>query len=275
MPFVTINNHTLHYTDVAPSSSPSEDPSRSTHAQQQTLLMIHGLGSTQNYFMSLLPYLSTHRVVVFDNYGAGRSSYTRDTPTSIASIASDAIGLLDHLSISTAIIVGYSMGGMLPSQIAATTPERIRAGICIGPVHPSPSVAAIFASRVHTVRDGGMETMANVIPSAATGPRATALQKAFIREMLLAQDPNGYIANCHAIELAVPPEYGAVKVPMLIIAGQEDKSAPVAGCEHILSQLGSLSKRLQILPGVGHWHCVEAPDEVGRLMLQFIDELPV
>ena len=268
MPFVTINNHTLHYTDVGPSASP---PSA---GHSKTLLFIHGLGSTQNYFMSLLPYLSTHRVVVFDNYGAGRSSYTPDTPTTIASIASDAIGLLDHLSISKVIIVGYSMGGMLPSQIAATSPDRISAGICIGPVHPSPSVAAIFAKRVGAVRDGGMEVMANTIPSAATGPETTALQKAFIREMLLAQDPRGYIANCRAIELAQPPEYSAVHVPMLIIAGQEDKSAPVAGCEYILSQWASVNKRMEILPGVGHWHCIEASDEVGRLMSQFIGDLP-
>lgn len=41
--------------------------------------------------------------------------------------------------------------------------------------------------------------MANTIPYAATGSRAMPLHKAFIREMLMAQEPEGYIVNCQAI----------------------------------------------------------------------------
>lgn len=113
--------------------------------------------------------------------------------------------------------------------------------------------------------------MANTIPNAATGPRTTPLQKAFIREMLLSQDPSGYIANCRAIEHATAPNYAGVKCPVLIVAGDVDKSAPLSGCEYILGQLGSDPdrKRLEVLKGVGHWHCVEAPEEVGPLVCEF------
>jgi hypothetical protein len=41
--------------------------------------------------------------------------------------------------------------------------------------------------------------MANTIPDAATGSRATPLHRAFVREMLMAQDVEGYVANCRAI----------------------------------------------------------------------------
>lgn len=41
--------------------------------------------------------------------------------------------------------------------------------------------------------------MANTIPNAATGSKATPLHRAFIREMLMAQDVEGYVANCRAI----------------------------------------------------------------------------
>ena len=44
-----------------------------------------------------------------------------------------------------------------------------------------------------------MEVMANTIPDAATGPKAPPLQKAFIREMLMGQEVEGYVANCRAI----------------------------------------------------------------------------
>ena len=91
----------------------------------------------------------------------------------------------------------------------------------------------------------------------------------------MSQDPEGYIANCKAIETATPPEYTKVQCPVLIIAGEVDKSAPLVGCEKIFSELGTdqKSKRLEVLKGIGHWHCVEAPDEVGPLVCGFCDQL--
>jgi pimeloyl-ACP methyl ester carboxylesterase len=115
--------------------------------------------------------------------------------------------------------------------------------------------------------------MANTIPYRATGSLASPLHKAFIREMLLAQDPRGYIANCKAIEKATPPDYKGVKCPVLIIAGEEDKSAPLEGCKYILGELATENKELEVLKGVGHWHCVEAGDQVVDLVGRFCDGL--
>ncbi|EXJ61746.1 hypothetical protein A1O7_02176 [Cladophialophora yegresii CBS 114405] len=265
MPFATVNDHSLHYTDIAPLSSSQPSP--------RTLIFVHGLGSTQNYYFPIFPYLTSYRCIIFDNYGAGRSNFKAGTETSIESVGKDVLALLDHLKVDKAIVVGYSMGGMVPTQLASTSPSRVEAAILIGPVHPSPQVAEVFKQRVPKVQSEGMESMANTIPNAATGPQATALQKAFIREQLLAQDPQGYIANCRAIERATPPLYHDVRVPALIIAGEVDKSAPLEGCKLIFESLGSekTRKRLEVLQGVGHWHCVEAPDEVGRLVREFVE----
>ncbi|KAK5442029.1 hypothetical protein LTS15_011076 [Exophiala xenobiotica] len=265
MPFATVNSHALHYTDIAPSEN---KPS------PITLIFVHGLGSTQNYYFPVFPYLTSYRCIIFDNYGAGRSKYTTGTETSIPSIAKDVLGLLDHLKVDKAVVIGYSMGGMVPTYLASTSPDRVVAGICIGPVHPSEAVANVFKQRIPTVQKEGIEAMANSIPNAATGPNATATEKGFIREMLMAQDPEGYCANCKAIETATPPEYAKVKCPILIIAGEVDKSAPLAGCQKILSELGTdeKRKRLEILEGIGHWHCVEAPGQVGPLVRGFCEQ---
>lgn len=119
----------------------------------------------------------------------------------------------------------------------------------------------------------GMEPMANTIPQAATGSKSSPLHKAFIRELLLGQDPKGYISLCNAIRTAHAPNYEAVKVPYLLIAGVEDKSAPLDGCKHIFEHLASQSKRIEVLSGVGHWHCIEASDEVGKLISDFCQTL--
>ena len=121
-----------------------------------------------------------------------------------------------------------------------------------------------------------MEAMANTIPFGATGPTATPLQKSFIREMIMAQDAEGYIANCRAIEAASPPKYADVECPMLIIAGSADKSAPVSGCKEIFESLGTEAglKHLEVMEEIGHWHCVEDGDEVESHIKKFLKQLP-
>lgn len=147
MPFAKIDGRQLHYTDYGP-------PVGSSLA----IIFVHGLGSTQNYYGPILPYLSQFRCVTFDNYAAGRSKYFSELypETSIEQIARDVLGLLDILQIQKAIVVGYSMGGMVPTTIAASKmgADRIISGICIGPVHPSPQVAQVFVNRVKTVIEG-------------------------------------------------------------------------------------------------------------------------
>ncbi len=91
----------------------------------------------------------------------------------------------------------------------------------------------------------------------------------------MSQDPEGNCPNCKAIETATPPDYAKVKCPVLIIAGAVDKSAPLAGCEKIFRELGTdaKNKRLEVLKDIGHWLCVEAPDEVGPLVYGFCQQL--
>lgn len=112
--------------------------------------------------------------------------------------------------------------------------------------------------------------MANTIPSAAVGSRSDPLQRAFIRELLLGQNPQGYAALCRAIATAQAPDYAAVRAPFLLIAGEEDKSASMEGCKYIFEHVSSQRKSMEVLKGVGHWHCIESPDEVGGLIARFV-----
>lgn len=78
-----------------------------------------------------------------------------------------------------------------------------------------------------------MEAMADTIPRVATGSKSTPTQKAFIRSLLLSQQPAGYVSLCKVIAEAEPPEYKNVTCPLLIVAGDDDKSAPLQGCQSI------------------------------------------
>jgi pimeloyl-ACP methyl ester carboxylesterase len=77
---------------------------------------------------------------------------------------------------------------------------------------------------------------------------------------------------CHVIATAERPKYAAITVPLLIIAGAEDMTANMAGCEAILDQYSTRKeeKSIKIISGVGHWHCIEAGDVVAGHIKDFI-----
>lgn len=72
-----------------------------------------------------------------------------------------------------------------------------------------------------------MEAMADTIPSAATGSKSSLTQKAFIRSLILSQKPEGYNSLCRVIAEAGRPNYSDARSPLLILAGEEDKTSPV------------------------------------------------
>lgn len=113
----------------------------------------------------------------------------------------------------------------------------------------------------------GMEAMANSIPKAAVGPKATSTQRAIIRELLLAQTVEGYSALCNAIATATIGEPEKVKAKTLIIAGSEDKSAPLDGCK---KHQKDLNAELEVIEGQGHWHVVENPERMAESIGKFI-----
>ncbi|OCK81995.1 3-oxoadipate enol-lactone hydrolase [Lepidopterella palustris CBS 459.81] len=264
MPFLQLGYKKIHYTDSKPGDN----------VVRETFILTHGLGSSQDYYGAIVAGLITHhfRCISFDTTGAGRSPYTQ-VEQSIESLSNDIIGIMDALDVSKAIVVGHSMGGIVAANLAAERSDRVVAAVMIGPVYPSNSVADIFDKRIQVVEKEGMEPMANTISTASTGKKASPVARAFIRELLLAQDPAGYISNCRVIASAKPPNYAKIAVPVLILAGEEDKSAPLQGCEKMFEQMGTSEKKMEVLKGVGHWHCVEAFEEVGKQILTFYHDI--
>jgi len=115
------------------------------------LLLVMGLGGPMNWWDTDLCLLLANRgffVIRYDNRDTGRSSRAvgridRRTmvraflgrpvtvPYSIADLADDAFGLLDHLGIESADVVGASMGGMIAQTMAIARPERVRSLVSI------------------------------------------------------------------------------------------------------------------------------------------------
>jgi pimeloyl-ACP methyl ester carboxylesterase len=107
------------------------------------ILLVAGMGEDQTFWgESFVGSLVSHgyRVITMDNRDVGQSTFATTSPPaiwrqvlarprkdaySLADMAQDCIGVLDHLGIDRAHLVGRSMGGMIAQTIAATAPQRV------------------------------------------------------------------------------------------------------------------------------------------------------
>jgi pimeloyl-ACP methyl ester carboxylesterase len=91
------------------------------------LLLLHGgLFDIDQQFGPLLPALSADRqVIATDFQGHGRTNDV-DRPLRSEHLASDAVGLLEHLGVARADVFGFSVGGATALHLAIHHPERVR-----------------------------------------------------------------------------------------------------------------------------------------------------
>ncbi|RDL35775.1 uncharacterized protein BP5553_06387 [Venustampulla echinocandica] len=274
MPRLLINGKSIFYFD---------DPQLEGGAAKQTAtLFIHGLGSSSCIYKPVTPHLTQiTRCIALDTPGSGLS-HLGSSPQSVGTIAEDAVALLDFLEVKDkVVVVGHSMGCIVASYIAATFPDRVKGVVLMGPVNPSPALTEVFEQRINVVQNvewqiltaaDGIEYFANTIPTSATGPNTTSLQHAFIRALIIGTSPEGYISLCRVIAEAKPPRYDLIKVPLEILVGEHDKTAPREISETIMGAYGTQNnnKSIDVLANVGHWYCVENPERVQSLVTNFI-----
>ncbi|KAK0388527.1 hypothetical protein NLU13_4770 [Sarocladium strictum] len=264
MPFLQVDGRKTFYNQLTP-----EGGQPGLH-----FIFIHGLGSSNSFWEPVQKHLAKigHASVAFDSQGSGLSEIGAGNPVSINSIARDAKDIMSQLNMpeEKTIAVGHSMGGIVVAELAQLC--NLHGVVMVGPVLPQEALGGVFNARIETVSKDGMEAMAKVIPSAATGSKASSVAQAFIRTLLLSQSSEGYIGLCRAIANSQRPAYEKCKSPLLVIAGQEDRTAPTASCQTIFDTWGSEAsvKRMDILTGVGHWHSIESPEGVSGSIEAFL-----
>jgi 3-oxoadipate enol-lactonase len=90
------------------------------------ILLIMGLSFTHEMWFRLRPALTpNYHIVVFDNRGMGRSSVPRG-PYSIPKMARDAAAVMRAAGLTSAHVIGASMGGMIAQELALRKPELVR-----------------------------------------------------------------------------------------------------------------------------------------------------
>lgn len=232
----------------------------------------------------LTPFLveAGYRVVAFDRRGAGAST-TEDVPYSNRA---DVIAVLNGMGIGQAVLVGNSVGGQIAVDTAIEYPERVAAvvtvGANIGGWFPdmSPEETAIDEELMRLEEaDDDPEAIAEAdVRAWVDGPlqpegRVPEDIRAFVREMDLALHGPGRVEGRPIVlEPSAAERLGDLRAPVLAVAGALDFSYAPATAEYLAANASDA--RAVVMPGVAHMIGLEAPEELARLITEFLAPLP-
>ena len=246
------------------------------------LLLVMGLGGPMTWWDPALCRMLAERgfyVIRYDNRDTGRSTVLAGrvarsalvrafagarvrAPYSMADLAEDAFGLLDHLGIESAHVAGVSMGGMIVQTMAIRYPARVRSLTSImsttgkrtvGWQHPSllplllasrkPGREAYVASSTAFWRligsPGYPQPEQKVLDRAHETFDRGVSSNGVMRQMLAVLTQPNRAARLHSI-----------RVPTLVVHGLEDKRVHVSGGRATAAAIPGAE--LLLIPGMGH-----------------------
>jgi 3-oxoadipate enol-lactonase len=235
------------------------------------VVLVHGLGGTSNFYQVQAGALAERfRVIRVDSAGAGRSPVADGI--SIESHADDLAAVLDQLGVESAAVVGHSMGTLVVRALAARHPAKVCALALLGAVRePADAGRQAQRDRAAVLREKGTAAVAPAVVANAlseTTRRDKPEVAAFVRELVMRQDPEGYARNCEALAAATDPGPVAANLPLLLITGDDDKVGPPDASRDIATAHGTAT--VEILPGIGHWTALEAAGPTTDHLLKFL-----
>jgi pimeloyl-ACP methyl ester carboxylesterase len=244
------------------------------------VIFLHGLGgSLYAWRHTLRPVKAAgFRVIAFDNRGLGFSGkpargYDNGAYTRLV------VALLDSLHLSDAVLVGHSFGGAIAADVAVEHPRRVRGLVLIGAAGLGAREPLLF----------------RVARWPVVGPLALAFRGRGLTERLLRSayaDPDK-VTPADVDQYYAPvaePDYGRalravlrefrfdalsgrldrIQAPTLLLWGEEDRWIPPALGRLMASEIPRSA--VLTVAHAGHNVAEEAPDEVSRLLIQFLKQ---
>jgi 3-oxoadipate enol-lactonase len=249
----------------------------------QAVVLVHGLGGSMNAWTPLLPALKNFRCVRPELPGAGRShkAYALGEATphqgriSNETHADAVLRVCEALGITQAHFVGHSFGTLIAQQVAAKAPALVKSLSLFGALaEPPQAMRDTMKARAVAAREQGLfdiaEGTSNFSLSTSTRENQP-MTVAFVREIVAAQDPEGYARNCSALGQAQMARLELVRCPVLIVNGDEDAVTPLAGARELARKLPQA--RVEVLGRCGHWPMLERPAESQRALREFLQSV--
>ena len=241
------------------------------------IVMIHGMGGDLAVWdpqVEALRYRA--RLLRLDILGHGRSrASTPPVPWRFSQFAQQVAELLTYLAIDRAVVVGFSLGGMIAQTVAIEYPQRTAALIIVSSVcNRTPEEQATVERRVEQVAASGPAGVVDRALQRWFSPAFTARHPEIIadwRRKTLANDPTAYLG---AYQLYADTDrqlldlLSTIRAPTLILTGDSDLGQTPRMAREMARRIAGAE--VQILPGVPHMLLVEAADALSAAIPAFL-----
>lgn len=261
--------------DVLPRTGKAGPTAFTVQGQGEPVVLVHGVGMAREIWAPQVAALAPrHRVVTCDLLGHGESDLPPEGVT-LDDYANQLAGLLDHLGIPAANVVGHSMGALVALEFALARPQRtLRVAALNAVFERTPEQRASVEARAAALRAGG--------PAASVAPtlerwfgnpvpehlRAVAEQ---VGRLLQEVRTVGYartyelFARSDRVHSERLPQ---LKVPALFMTGEGDPNSSPAMSRAMARLVPGAS--LQILADARHMMTVTHPERVNALLADFL-----
>ncbi len=249
-----------------------------SHGSGHPLILIGGLAYGAWVWHKVVPELAKHvRVIAFDNRGAGESDKP-EGPYTAPMMAADTLGLMDALDISSAYVLGISMGGFIAQEIALTQPQRVDKLILaathyggLDAIPPPPE-----AMQVMTDRSGDITELLLRGFRISTAPNFPEQHPEIIQELLEYRLPQPVPPAQYAAQVQVGLRHNAserlsqIQCPTLIVFGEHDNVVPKENAQLLAKKIPHAE--IKILPNAGHLLPIESPNVLGQMVIEFLKQ---
>lgn len=236
------------------------------------LVLLHGAAQDNSVWYEVSATLSSRfDVIAIDQPGHGKSQLWNGSPlTDVADFAAVIPRVLDVLGVTSAGVVGHSLGGAIALRLALDHPELVTSVVNIAGSASSAGAKVGYPGELLELVElnptDWMETNFRSLIGRST-PDALRWHFAFdsrrIPSEVILGDLRAY-TTCGFIE-----ELPSLDCPVLCIAGEQDWSCDPERVTETSDAIGALSTVI-VLSGVGHMPQLEVPDEVARLIASFL-----
>lgn len=251
----------------------------------EVLVMLHGGGpgaSGWSNFKQNLPELTKHyRVLLIDQPGYGKSSkeIPVDEPRSQLA-ARMVIGVLDHLNIAKAHVLGNSFGGRTALLMAMKWPDRVNRLILMGPaggsvnvLSPDPTEGMKLIHGFFAAPGPSVEKMRKLVTTFIYD--ASKVTDELIQERYEAAIEPGtrrfhehFLSTPDAREPQLWKEIDKIPHRTLLVWGRDDRFNPMESGLFMLKRMQDA--RLHVFSRCGHWVQAEKTDEFNAVLDTFL-----
>jgi pimeloyl-ACP methyl ester carboxylesterase len=242
------------------------------------VVLLHAFPLSREVFAPLLPTLEAEfRVVAPDFRGFGGSPVGPE-PVTVDLLAGDVLGILDHLGIRRAVLLGLSLGGYVALRVAEREPRRIW-GLVLADTRSEgddDDGRLRRAAGVRKVMSAGSAAYAEAALPALLG-RTTLRDRPGVLPRLLAlaaaNPPAGIAAALMAMaaRTSTTTSLPDFRFPVQVVVGEEDGVTPPGLARTMAARIPGA--RFAVVPAAGHLSCFENPAAFEAAVLPFLREM--